>query len=240
MIAVCGITERGDAGLDFSWVSKLDKVDMATIITKNINDELIDNIIKNKNKIILHATVTGYGGNKLMEPNVPLYTWSIKQLEKLISYGFPVEQIVLRIDPIVPTTKGLNIANNVLEGAKELGVKRCRISFLDVYHHVAERMLNAGMKPPYLGNQPTKKMMEEALAMLTNWESVYDFEACAEYLDCQVGCISKKDLDVLKIDKQLNGKSHQREDCLCPGNKLELLSKARRCPHKCIYCYWKD
>ena len=55
-----GITERGDASIDYSWVNKLDKVDGAIIITKNLTDKFIHTIVeqsKNHN-LILHKTLT--------------------------------------------------------------------------------------------------------------------------------------------------------------------------------------
>ena len=66
-----GITEAGDAGLDFSWADKL--LDGNIIITKHLttkNTQLLKLLIENQDKIILHATCTGFGGTK-MEPNVP-------------------------------------------------------------------------------------------------------------------------------------------------------------------------
>lgn len=47
-----GVTERGDAGIDFSWVQKLYPANV--IIFKNLNDKLIDNLVRNKDKIIFH------------------------------------------------------------------------------------------------------------------------------------------------------------------------------------------
>ena len=32
-----GITERGDAAIDYSWIRKLDSVDGAILITKNVS-----------------------------------------------------------------------------------------------------------------------------------------------------------------------------------------------------------
>lgn len=32
-----GVTERGDAGLDLSWVQKMDKMDGAILITKDVS-----------------------------------------------------------------------------------------------------------------------------------------------------------------------------------------------------------
>ena len=65
-----GITERGDAGLDFWWVKKIDNHRFNILITKNLNDEFID-LVKSRDNIIVHATITGYGGSKLE----PLPAW---------------------------------------------------------------------------------------------------------------------------------------------------------------------
>ena len=35
-----GITEAGDAGVDLSWVEKLDRVDAAVLITKCVSPDL--------------------------------------------------------------------------------------------------------------------------------------------------------------------------------------------------------
>jgi DNA repair photolyase len=91
-----GITERGDAGLDFSWINKL--LDANIIITKNLNDTMIQHLINNKDKIILHITCTDFGATKV-EPNVPNVKFTHNQVLKLIENGFPVNQIVLRVDP---------------------------------------------------------------------------------------------------------------------------------------------
>ena len=71
------------------------------------------------------------------------------------------------------------------------------------------------------------------------------YEACAEtYVnpDHKVGCISRNDLVRLGIEHMymFTGSSHQRMECLCPCQKLELLNKNYQCDHKCVYCYWKD
>ena len=43
-----GITERGDAGLDFTWYNavKTNKVDGAVLITKNITSEFTDKVLE--------------------------------------------------------------------------------------------------------------------------------------------------------------------------------------------------
>lgn len=83
-----GITERGDAGLDFSWVEKL--LPLNVIITKNLNDTIIKHLVNNKDKIILHMTCTGLGST-VIEPNVPNVEFTYSQIRKLIKEGFPVK-----------------------------------------------------------------------------------------------------------------------------------------------------
>lgn len=65
-----GITEAGDAGVDLSWVDKMGSVDGAVLITKCISPNFVDAAMKFKDKIIVHATITGYGGT-ILEPLVP-------------------------------------------------------------------------------------------------------------------------------------------------------------------------
>lgn len=57
-----GITERGDAGLDYTWVTKLNKMDGVILITKNLSDKFIQTVTdcyKSYPNIIVHAGCTG-------------------------------------------------------------------------------------------------------------------------------------------------------------------------------------
>ena len=98
-----GITERGDAALDLSWVDKLKYVDGAILITKNCGKkEFLDSLSKSEKPIILHATCTGMGGTH-MEPNVPSPLSQINVIKRIIRTGIlPAKKIVIRIDPIYP------------------------------------------------------------------------------------------------------------------------------------------
>jgi len=203
-----GITERGDAGLNFTWVNKLLPANI--IISKRINDDLIKILIANKNKIILHVTCTGFGASAL-EPNVPSKLWTKIQVDTLIEQGFPTEQIVLRIDPIIPTNRGLITAEGIMKLFEGIGIKRLRYSFIDMYSHVKYR-----------------------------FKDKYEFEACGEDTPHKLGCISQKDFDILKIDDKVTVLGKQRDSCLCAAGKTELLSSKKQCWHGCVYCYWKD
>lgn len=232
-----GITERGDAGIDFSWVDKL--LDANIIISKYLNDGLINELVLNKDKIIFHMTCTGFG-ESVIEPNVHNFWWTHQQALKLIDCGFPVEHIVLRLDPIIPTEKGISTADGVLDCFLDAGIRRVRYSFLDMYPHVKERFAQARLPLPYSTFCAPKAMIDNAMKMLDCYEDKYELEACAENTKHQLGCISQKDFDILGITEQAEPAGFQRKGCMCIAGKTELLSSKVQCPNKCLYCYWKN
>ena len=126
-----GITERGDAGLDLSWVGKLDAVDGAVVITKCLSPACHDALLANKEKLILHATLTGYGHSTL-EPAVPPPYEEFDALMTLVDAGFPKERVVIRVDPIIPTEKGLTAADSVIWTCMRKGFSRYRVSLIDM------------------------------------------------------------------------------------------------------------
>ena len=236
-----GITERGDAGIHFEWIEELDLMAMGILITKNVNDRFIKEVLQRKDKIIVHATVTGMGGT-IYEPNVPTLEKSYEQIKKLILMGMPKEQIVLRLDPIIPTNNGIKTAEKVLEIFKDLGIKRCRISIMDMYPHVKRRFENANVDIPYEGFQAPYEMISNVKKMLQKYGNIYTFETCAENIvpEWKKACVSKTDSDILGKDIMFYRSKNQRTGCLCPMNKSEMLNHTHRCPHQCLYCYWVD
>lgn len=246
-----GITERGDASLDFSWIDKLDTVDGCILITKQLTDTFCQKLIAIQNlqqpylnnQIILHATCTGWGATPI-EPNVWSYQTQIDQICNLIQMGFPKERIVLRIDPIFPTKTGLHRLADVLAYAasRQLFPMRIRISILDLYPHVIRRFQAMGMNP-------VPDISEEQLRhTLTYYADCYgiQFETCAEpkltgNAFSQTGCISNKDIQLLGLPETSVPENPQhRTGCHCLSVKTELLTKKTRCPHQCLYCYWHD
>ena len=264
-----GVTERGDAGIDLSWTSKLEnnEVNGAVLITKNITPAFIDNVGRlNKmgKKIIVHATTTGWGGS-VVEPHVPTYQQQIKSLVRLIEHGsssdnlinqdFPAEHCILRIDPIIPTPQGLICVKNVLlemEKYPEIYEKiRIRVSVLDEYKHVKKRLADAGFASFYPDSQfqASEKQMQQICTILAKYRQNKKIETCAESklssmsdIFEPIGCLSKKDLDImgLQLPPNLTENIQQRAGCHCLSCKTELLSHKHRCPHGCLYCYWND
>ena len=241
-----GITERGDASVDYGWVSKMDSVDGAVLITKNITPKFIDTVLPFKDKVIVHATTTGFGGT-VLEPNVPDFKTEIQNMKALMDRGFPANHIVLRIDPIIPTKKGLAAASEVFMQAVKQGLWRVRISVIDMYPHVRDRFTQAGLPLPFKGFQASDEQMLAVNTMVQRWKAACpnaEICCCAESRlkePIQQGCISPIDLTILGLhNEESSATGFQRKGCLCLSCKTELLTERHQCPHGCLYCYWKD
>ena len=206
-------------------------MDMAILITKNITDKFIEEILKVKDKVVLHATCTGYGGT-VVEKNVPKYTEQLDQVKKLISMGFPQEQIVIRVDPIIPTYKGFGNLMKVVSYIHN-DVKRFRISVLDNYKHVQDRFAKNGLPVLYNGNfQASDEEFENTDCVLRQLKKSYGviFESCTEPKLTETektGCVSAKDLSLFGLSVDTTDKSNQRKECLCIAGKTEMLSHKR-------------
>lgn len=242
-----GITEAGDAGLDFGWVNKMDSVDGAVLITKHISGRFQDAIMPFKGKVILHHTMTGWGGTQL-EPNVPHPEQQIDALKSLLAAGFPSDHVVVRVDPIIPTPAGIWNAENIINAAyRELHLRRFRVSLIDMYPHVRNRFVAAGQKLPY-GDRFSASDEQFAEVNYRLWAFALlgcQFESCAESkltVADAVGCISQRDLSILGLEmpESVEPAGFQRPGCLCLSCKKELLTHKTQCPHGCLYCYWKD
>jgi len=221
-----GITERGDAGLDESWRDNLAQVDGAILITK-----APQNLYLIPDNCIVHCTITGYGGT-VLEPNVTNPVVALEAAYRLVDALGP-DRVVLRIDPIIPTPKGLERAKYVLDRD---WWGRIRVSFLDAYPHVRERFRAKGLTIPWEGLHAPLETRQWALSEL---KQIYeDIEICGEPgLDC-TGCVSTRDLKTLGLEGG-TGKSQQRLACACLGQKTELLTSKHPCGHGCLYCYWR-
>lgn len=235
-----GITERGDAGLNLTWRKALQapEIEAAILITKNPRPAFQKAVMEAQKPIIVHITCTGYGGTKL-ESNVPKPEQVRQMVGDLLQAGFPADRLVLRVDPIIPTLKGIARAITVCRLFQGLGITRLRYSFLDIYPHVRTRFRQAGLTIPWQGfNAPEEMQMAATKALHQTWNG--HLESCAEINQHALGCISARDYNLLGIPLPANpGKSQQRKLCRCLGTKRELLTQKRQCPHGCLYCYWR-
>lgn len=246
-----GITEISDPAFHLDIFDRLYKGNI--IITKSLTPALIEKLVENKDKCILHVCVTGFGGSKI-EPFVPPVAATYNRVVELINKGFPVDHIVLRIDPIVPTEKGHLTAIGVIMTFKGLGIKRVRISFLDMYKHVKERFNEKHIPMP--DNYDINGFHANDSARLQSWSEIN--KLCSEYgMEVEmcgeppidgtdfktIGCLSQKDIDILGLTDEikLEGKKDGRKECQCPSNKYELIKdKPHQCSNACLYCFWKS
>lgn len=251
-----GITERGDAGMDLSWYETLRRgnYDGAILITKCASRYFREKglaLYRDFPHLIIHGTCTGWGGSWL-EPNVPAAAIQFDALRSLVAEGFPVSNIVLRVDPVIPTKEGLYNAETMFSWAERFGgLSRIRISVLDEYRHVKERLVATGHAPFYgSAFQPDWEMKRSVIRMLKRWPQL-NFETCAEdWLAASpelhnvtgCGCVSAKDLELMGLpaDPGYAENIQKRTGCHCLACKTELLSRKKRCPNQCVYCYWRD
>lgn len=237
-----GITESSEIAFNLQAFDNL--YDGNIIITKRLTDKLIEKLLENKEKVILHCDCTGFGSSKL-EPFVPSVEQTYKKFCELVGGGFPVSHVVLRIDPVVPTKKGIETARKVIETFKDSGIKRVRFSVLDMYKHVKERFAEAGFPIPYDSFHAPLDLRLSVLRMFEEYGEKYGFdvETCAEPGIESVSCLSQKDIDILGLAGKVKLVSNkgQRKNCGCPANKKELIKgKPHRCQNSCVYCFWKD
>lgn len=237
----CGITEAGEIAFNLSAFDNL--YDCNIIITKRLTGNLIEKLIENKDKIILHLTCTGYGST-VLEPFVPTIEQTHEKFLQLIEKGFPIRQVVLRIDPCIPTEKGKQTMINVIETFKNDKITRVRFSILDMYKHVKERFTDKGLPIPYDTFHAPLQDRLEIYEILKAYGSNFNFdvEVCGEPDIESISCLSQKDIDILGLKDKITlvGNKEQRKSCHCPANKTELLrGKPHRCENSCLYCFWK-
>lgn len=223
-----GITERGDAALNTDWMKWVSEDKPAILVSKqpNVVYELLRGMrIKN---VIVHATITGYGG-WFVEPNVPACGIALAGYNNLIEL-LGKDRVVLRIDPVISTEKGTEVAKSILNYKKDT---RVRISFFDNYKHVKERFRKEETDPlPWDFHAPLDLRQKV-------WKELGKPEVCGEPGFKCTGCISEKDCEILGVEP-IDSNFKQRSACACLGNKVELLKDKKPCFHSCLYCYWQN
>ncbi len=93
-----------DATINFEWVNKL--TDINIITTKVITQDFIDICVKNKSKIFIHYVCNGTGGT-ILEPNIPDIKFQYYSLKALFDAGFPTNQLLVIVKPIIPNDNGI-------------------------------------------------------------------------------------------------------------------------------------
>ena len=233
-----GVIERLEPSFDFSWVKNLKDINI--ISSKNLTDSLIDILLNNKSKIIYHHNVTGFGGTSI-EPGIYSIEESKKQVNKLINRGFSLDQIVLRIHPIIPTQKGLDKFEEVLESYKDTYIKRVRLGFLVTWDRDKSNEHFTKMLKEEKFNCKVQEINESLVLNIIRNRTDYEYETCIDtgsFMPYALSCASGKDIRVLKLAISINS---SKGVLRCPDNRVELLTldKHNPCPGRCAYCFYR-
>lgn len=231
------VTERGEIAHQLNYaisgfIMAARTGDALLAITKCINNEKLQQFLVDMKKCtIVHATITGFGGS-FVEPGVCSPPEAVEGIYNLIHMGFPASQIVLRVDPIIPTQRGIETAMKVIDMCPE-PVRRIRFSFIDGYAGIKDTL-------PWKTFHAPKEFQDMAVREILKHAGDRVVEACGEpQLSMNQGCISNMDYDILGLPRPINvGFKGQRKGCMCIGTKTELLVKPDKCPNGCIYCYY--
>jgi len=235
-----GVTEQGDAGIDFAWMPWVAAGNPAILISKNPASVAarLARMIGNgsPHNVIVHATITGNGGTAL-EPHVPTTDKALAGFARLVDL-LGAERVVLRIDPIPGTSDGIGVALDLVRRASAIAPTRVRVSWLDLYPHAKERMTAAGLTYPWLTFHAPLLVREDHLVLL-ELAAQRQIEVCGEPGLEVTPCVGPIDAQLLGVELS-GGRGWQRRTCLCAAEKYELLSTRAPCAHACTYCYWKD
>jgi DNA repair photolyase len=244
-----GVTNYGDPSLNYSWVENLKGMEGAIVISKGASTKLEDALLENRDKIIYHATCTGLGGT-MIEPNVPTIVEKFDHIKRLIKYGFHANQIVMRIDPVMPIGYvdiinklcGINYIEklrNILDSSKSLRIERIRYSYLKLTKSIKSNFENLHYE--FVGKN-TNEYVD-----LKSINPDFHYEACCENLadySERFGCISDIDTHILGVSKKIKLEYPEKfkNECRCPLNRVEMIlsNKGFDCSFGCIYCYLKD
>ena len=217
------------------------------LITKNIKDStpIWQYAVAHSIPTIVHVTITGLGGSKL-EPNVPQWTEEMHHFGKFIKMcndePFSLENIVLRIDPLVPRYTDFDILDKIIPLASAMGVKRIRTSIVDYYPFVRDKFASAGLKMDGNGFQPSMETKVSMLQELIKISNKYEMsvESCAENITIEglslIGCANLAEWRMLGLNLPCG--SPKREGCFCNVRKIDVLPREGYCGHGCVYCYW--
>jgi hypothetical protein len=230
-----GVTERGDAGIHLGEVLKaLPNYDGAILITKHPHFLLDGDSHVLPENTVIHCTITGLGHQ--FEPG-GVDTWkALRDYKDLVNY-YGGDRVVLRVDPIIPTTGFWDMAHELVGYSKG----RVRISFLDAYDHVRARFHKAGLDSAiwWDGLHAPLHDRQNILTSL-QLQTSRKIEVCGEPgFQCQ-GCVSFMDICAMGLtlpDKL--GLKGQRGACTCIAEKTEMLTHRGQCVTGCLYCYWR-
>lgn len=105
------------------------------------NKEFINFLLEKQESVFLNIICSGYGGSAF-EPHCPKPMETKNAIQKLLRSGFPVENIMLTISPVIRNSKGMKKAEEVLNLFSDSGIYKIHLSNLIQTKIQEKRMLN--------------------------------------------------------------------------------------------------
>lgn len=246
--------KSGDPTINFGWVSRL--TDINIITTKNITEDFMKICIINKKRIFLHVVINGMGGTQF-EPNIDNVQTTFYNLAKLIESGFPQNQVLVIVKPIIQNMNGLKAIQLLLKifsKFKELRLRYVRFELLKYFNLknsersdtwiIANRNINGRYDVKLLEpfwKQDYQAFNREFKQLIKHYETIITIDEADEPL---IGTRELKPFGYINHYKDSNGKQdsivkYKDNDKSKPI--LNIISKQpeHRCINKCLLCPYK-
>lgn len=194
-------------------------------------------------QLYFHFTITGLGATPL-EPKVPPWQETIKQLPEILKIAGHPLRVTLRFDPLIFWEEAGEIKSNVplaepiFIAAAEAGITTVRFSFATLYGKVKKRRWKWIDPPPEQKLEIASRLVEMGKSMgLTLY-------SCADPLLLKAGalpssCIDGRLLSLLHprgFPAPTEKDRGQRKECGC-SSSVDIGSYLMKCPSGCVYCY---
>lgn len=200
-------------------------------------------------RFLFHFTINGFQGpaKELFEPNIP--NWQIAvQAAAMLSSTYGPETVLWRFDPIIfssitPTAERLT-AFATLAANLDGVVRRCYISFVDLYGKVRRRF--ARVTEEHQIAFPIPRFEDQVnfvrrLKQIASQHSIRLFTCCENDIADAGGitrghCVDARLLQRLYPDIAFTTEIRPtRRECGCYFSRD--IGTYNRCRHRCLYCY---
>lgn len=233
-------TEMSDPVMNWPAVDRVIKDGHPVIIYSKAT--LPIDYLKDKNNVAIGITISGWGGTWL-EPGVFTPDIMIDYFNQLIR-EIPIERVMLRVDPVIPTTEGFLRALRVIKGIT--GRPRVISSIIQYYsgHEKIFQRLGISMVP-YKERHgralfPRKIVAEQWIHCVKKIRPDLDVTLCGMPYEVEGaihdGCVNRNLLNAIGVNEYVAIEpGFQRPGCKCVIKKRQVY--LGRCNHGCAYCY---
>jgi hypothetical protein len=229
-----------------------EKVHSISLWSKSFANVIKDPAYLSNYDLYFQFTITGYG--KLLEPYSITAGEAVGQMEKLAVKYSPA-QINWRFDPIIlgvykgkdalheiPESERLKTFENLSRDISSIGVKKCTISFLQLYKKVERRMAASGILYRVPDEQEQIEIVRH-MAEIADKYGITIYTCSSPIIEGVKGvkkghCIDGAYLEELFGKKVSHAKdSGQRPGCGCTRSRDIGSYEGQRCGFGCRYCY---